>query len=123
VVSVVSESQGNSRRNRIATKTALSLHELSDIMPSKLHMTVPKKFRRNSQIPEILVLHRADLNQGDMQDAHGVRVTRPLRTILDLLETGRVDERHIGQAIDERTDLQRLRRQIAFGRLLARLFP
>ena len=41
--------------------TALSLHELSDIMPSKLHMTVPKHFRRNSRIPEVLILHRADL--------------------------------------------------------------
>src|SRR5260370_25827361 len=77
-------------------ETALSLHELSDIMPSKLHMTVPKKFRRNSQIPEILVLHRADLNEGDVHDPHRVKVTRPLRTILDLLETGRVDMRHIG---------------------------
>jgi len=47
------------------------------------------------------VLHRADLNEGDVQDAHGVKVTRPLRTILDLLETGRVDKRHIGQAIEE----------------------
>ena len=28
-------------------ETALSLHELSDVMPSKLHMTVPKTFRRN----------------------------------------------------------------------------
>jgi predicted transcriptional regulator of viral defense system len=82
-------------------ETALSLHELSDIMPSKLHMTVPKKFRRNSQIPEILVLRRADLNEGNVQAAHGVKVTRPLRTILDLLETGRVDKRHIGQAIEE----------------------
>jgi len=69
-------------------------------MPSKLHMTVPKKFRRNSQIPEILVLHRADLNEGDVQDAHGVKVTRPLRTILDVLETGRVDKTQIGQAIE-----------------------
>jgi predicted transcriptional regulator of viral defense system len=82
-------------------ETALSLHELSDIMPSKLHMTVPKHFRRNSLIPEILVLHRANLNEGDVQDAHGVKVTRPLRTILDLLETGRVDKNQIGQAIDE----------------------
>jgi predicted transcriptional regulator of viral defense system len=30
-------------------ETALSLHELSDIMPSKLHMTVPKSFRRIGQ--------------------------------------------------------------------------
>jgi predicted transcriptional regulator of viral defense system len=81
--------------------TALSLYELSDIMPSKLHMTVPKRFRRNSRIPEILVLHKAELNDGDIQDMHGVRVTRPLRTILDLLESGHVERKLIRQAIDE----------------------
>ena len=43
--------------------TALSLHELSDIMRSKLHMTVPKQFRRNSKIPEIVVLHHAHLDR------------------------------------------------------------
>jgi predicted transcriptional regulator of viral defense system len=81
--------------------TALSLQELSDIMPSKLHMTVPKHFRRNSRIPEILVLHKADLSEGDVQDMHGVRVTRPLRTIVDLLESGHLDRTLIGQAIDQ----------------------
>ncbi len=81
--------------------TALSLHELSDIMPSKLHMTVSKHFRRNSQIPEILVLHRADLAEGDLQEMHGMRVTRPLRTILDLLQAGQVDRSLVRQAIDE----------------------
>lgn len=68
-------------------ETALSLHELSDIMPSKLHMTVPKNFRRNSTIPQILILHRADVDKSDVQDVYGVRVTRPLRTIIDLLRT------------------------------------
>ncbi len=81
--------------------TALSLHELSDIMPSKLHMTVPKHFRRNSRIPEILLLHRADLSEGDVQEMYGMRVTRPLRTILDLLQAGRVDRTLVRQAIDE----------------------
>jgi predicted transcriptional regulator of viral defense system len=81
--------------------TALSLHELSDIMPSKLHMTVPKHFRRNSRIPEVLILHRADLAEGDLQEMQGVRVTRPLRTILDLLQAGQVDPSLIRQAIDE----------------------
>jgi hypothetical protein len=32
---------------------------------------------------------------------HGMRVTRPLRTILDLLQTGHVDRNLIRQAIDE----------------------
>src|SRR6202041_3712492 len=81
--------------------TALSLHELSDIMPSKLHMTVPKHFRRNSRIPEVLVLHRADLSESDIEQMQGGRVTRPLRTVLDLLQTGHVDRNLFRHAIDE----------------------
>jgi predicted transcriptional regulator of viral defense system len=52
--------------------TALSLHELSDLMPAKLHMTVPKVFRRNSAISEILVLHHANLDKAEVQEMHGV---------------------------------------------------
>jgi predicted transcriptional regulator of viral defense system len=58
-------------------ETALSLHELSDIMPSKLHMTVPREFRRTRTIPEIPVLHRAHLDTGEVQEMQGIRVTRP----------------------------------------------
>jgi predicted transcriptional regulator of viral defense system len=82
-------------------ETALSLHELSDIMPSKLHMIVPKAFRRNSEIPKILVLHRADLEASDTQEMHGVRVTRALRTIMDLLRAGHLDRTQLKQAVDE----------------------
>ena len=81
--------------------TALSLHELSDMMPSKLHMTVPREFRRNGKIPEILVLHHAQLDTSNVQEMHGVRVTRPLRTILDLLQSGHVDRSQLKQAVDE----------------------
>ena len=81
--------------------TALSLHELSDSMPSKLHMTVPREFRRNSTIPDILVLHRANLDPSEVQEAHGVRVTRALRTIMDLLRSGHVDRSQLKLAVDE----------------------
>lgn len=81
--------------------TALSLHELSDLMPAKLHMTVPKAFRRSSVIPEILVLHHANLDKADVQEMHGVRVTRPLRTIVDLLRSGTVDRTQLKLAVDE----------------------
>ena len=50
-------------------------------------MTVPTHFRRNSDIPGILVLHYADLPDSDVQTAQGFKFTRPLRTILDLIET------------------------------------
>jgi predicted transcriptional regulator of viral defense system len=82
-------------------ETALSLHDLSDVMPSKLHMTVPIGFRRNSKIPEFLVLYRAQLDTSDVQEMHGVRVTRPLRTIVDLLRSGHLDRSQLKQAVDD----------------------
>lgn len=81
--------------------TALSLHELSDLMPAKLHMTVPHGFRRNSKIPEVLSLHRANVDKSDIQEMHGVRVTRPLRTVVDLLLSGHVDRSQLKRAVDE----------------------
>src|SRR5881296_2465622 len=51
--------------------TALSLYDLSDLNPAKLHMTVPADFRRSSAIPGILVLHYADLSRSDVQMAQG----------------------------------------------------
>ena len=65
-------------------QTALSIHELSDLNPAKLHMTVPAAFRRTAKTPNVLVLHRANLNQTDIEPRQGFAVTRPLRTIADL---------------------------------------
>ncbi|HMF78660.1 MAG TPA: type IV toxin-antitoxin system AbiEi family antitoxin domain-containing protein [Bryobacteraceae bacterium] len=80
-------------------QTALSLHELSDINPAKLHMTAPRKFRRNSEIPGVLVLHYADLTHNDVQAGPGFKFTRPLRTIIDVMEADEVEHGFIRQAI------------------------
>lgn len=91
--------------------TALSLYDLSDLNPSKLHMTVPMDFRRNSEIPGILVLHYADLPESDVQAAQGFKVTRPLRAILDLIEVGTVERNFIGQALRQALDRGLVTRQ------------
>ena len=65
-------------------ETALSHYEISDVNPAKIHMTVPKKFRRNSEIPKVLVLHKTDLLKKDIQEVHGFSLTKPLRTIIDV---------------------------------------
>jgi predicted transcriptional regulator of viral defense system len=85
-------------------QTALSLYELSDLNPAKLHMTVPPRFRRNSEIPGILVLHCADVPGSDVKTAQGYQFTRPLRTILDLIETGEVETNFIRQALRQAVD-------------------
>ena len=91
--------------------TALGLYDLSDLNPAKLHMTVPTDFRRNSEIPGILVLHYADLPESDVQAAQGYRFTRPLRTILDLIDAGTVERTFINQALRQALDRGLIRRQ------------
>ena len=91
--------------------TALSLYDLSDLNPAKLHMTVPTDFRRNSDIPGILLLHYADLPDSDVQTAQGFKFTRPLRTILDLIEAETVEQRFIRQALRQAVDRGLITRQ------------
>jgi len=92
-------------------QTALSLYDLSDLNPANLHMTVPSDFRRNSEIPGILVLHYADLPKSDVQAGSGFKFTRPLRTILDLIETGTVERNFIRQALRQAVERGLITRQ------------
>ena len=80
-------------------QTALSLYELSDVMPSKLHMTVPPNFRRNAPVPGILVIHKAALESQDIEEREGYRVAKPLRTITDLLIEGTEDRNQLRSAL------------------------
>jgi predicted transcriptional regulator of viral defense system len=91
--------------------TALTLHDLSDVNPPKLHVTVPATFRRNSDIPGILVLHHADMPEKDVQAAQGFKFTRPFRTILDVIDEGTVERTFIRQAIRQAVDRGLITRQ------------
>ena len=82
-------------------QTALSIYELSDVNPAKLHMTVPPTFRRSAKIPTILVLHYAALDGKDVEQWQGFSVTRPVRTIVDLAATELVSRDIIAQALAE----------------------
>jgi len=99
--SLWSRNRGEAPQGVYSHQTALNLYDLSDIMPAKLHMTVPRSFRRNSEIPRVLVLHFADLHQSDIGAADGVRVTKPIRTIVDLVAGGDVPLATLRQALRE----------------------
>lgn len=71
-------------------QTALSLHELTDVMPSRLHITVPKTFRRSAPIPRFIVLHISDLPSSDVEQIDGVPATKVLRTLIDVAASGEV---------------------------------
>ncbi len=82
-------------------QTALSVHELSDVNPARLHMTIPVTFRRRAKPPKILVLHRASLDESEVEQRQGFAVTRPLRSISDLAATESVSQDIVAQALSE----------------------
>ena len=91
--------------------TALTLHELSDAMPAKLHMTVPPGFQRMAAIPEVLRLHRARLAERDIDTIDGVHVTTPLRTLIDVIIEGNLAPELQAQAVNEALRRGLVRRQ------------
>jgi predicted transcriptional regulator of viral defense system len=86
-------------------ETALSIHELSDVIPASLHMTVPLSFRRSAKIPAVLVIHRTTLASADIQAMEGYSVTCPLRTTIDVAAAATISADLLEQAV--RQGLQR----------------
>jgi predicted transcriptional regulator of viral defense system len=77
-------------------ETALALHDLSDVLPSRVHMTIPASWRsRRLRVPPGLVLHYADIADvggvGGVADADrtgfsAVEITTPLKSLRDCFE-------------------------------------
>lgn len=82
-------------------QTALDIHELSDMMPAKMHLSVPTRFRRRLEIPKNLYLHFVDLIESDMETRQGYKVTTALRTLIDIIDEGIVPQEQVIQAIRE----------------------
>lgn len=70
-------------------ETALSIHELSDANPARLQMTVPPSFRRTASVPKVLVLHRARLGGGEIEQRQGFAVTKVIRAVADVAALGK----------------------------------
>jgi predicted transcriptional regulator of viral defense system len=81
----------------VSHETALSVHELGDVDPAHVHLTVPPNFR---QADPGLIIHRAELPDRDVEEHDGFRVTTPLRSLLDVA-AGELDLDQLAQAIEE----------------------
>ena len=69
----------------VSHETALAVHELGDVMPARVHLTVPPSFQM--QAPAV-VIHKALLEPSDIERFEGFSVTTPVRSILDSAATG-----------------------------------
>ncbi len=65
----------------VSHESALILHDLTDLLPNEIHLTVPRRFRKEP--PAGCVLHKAILPRRDVEQRTGFGVTTPSRTLLD----------------------------------------
>lgn len=81
----------------VSHETAMSVHELGDVDPARVHLTAPQNFRQKD--PGV-VIHRAEVPRSDVEEHDGFRVTTPLRSLLDVA-TGDLDLDQLARAIEE----------------------
>jgi predicted transcriptional regulator of viral defense system len=67
----------------ISHESALSMYDVSDVSPAKIHVTVPRSFRTHRVVPAHLVLHRAELDEGETDMIEGIPVTTLERAVRD----------------------------------------
>lgn len=82
-------------------ETALMLHDLSDALPGKRHMTVPASWsKRRLRLPRGLVLHYAPVPKTATTWLDPIPLTTPLRTVADCA-AAEVAEDLVHQAVEQ----------------------
>lgn len=80
-------------------ETALMLHELSDVLPRKVNMTLPLGWsKRRLRVPEGVLLHHGDIKKDERIDIGAIPVTNVRRTLLDCIDA-HVSFEHIDAAL------------------------
>ena len=85
----------------ISHQTALSLHGLSDVLPSQLHLTVPDAWRRRRlRVPDGVVIHYTDVAPEERSWFGPIVATTARRTLSDCAKAGLSPEL-LGQAAQQ----------------------
>lgn len=75
-------------RGIISHESALALHALADVNPSRIHLTVPRNNHPRAAGGELYRVHRRDLQAAHVTSVDGIPVTTVARTIKDCVKTG-----------------------------------
>lgn len=88
-------------RGVLSHATALERHDLCDVNPSRIDLTLPRAYDVNPrrEIPGHLQLHFEDIPSEDLTMIEGLPIVTPLRAIVDTI-TGGVRADLVQQAID-----------------------
>ncbi len=85
----------------ISHESALVVHELGDVMPAKVNITVPPKFRK--EIPSGIIYHKGNIKPEEIETRDDFSVTTPIKTIIDVAESISLEqlEQVIRDALDK----------------------
>lgn len=73
----------------VSHHSALALHALSDVLPARIHLTLPDAWRRRRfRVPDDIVLHHGDIESGDRSWFGAVPATSPRRSLNDCAKNG-----------------------------------
>ncbi len=100
-------------RGVVSHESALSVHELSDLDPRHIHLTVPPEFRMHD---DAVVIHLNEIDDNDIEQRAGFRLTTPLRTIVDVAQSDTSQEhidRAVADALEKGVASRRLLREAA----------
>lgn len=103
-----SRGRNDSPQGVFSHRTALALHELTDVNPARIDLTVPPAFRKGSEIPPVLRLHFAEVAAPDIDVVENVPVTTALRTILDVWREQTLQESSLRDAFHDARRLGKL---------------
>ena len=74
----------SNREGVFSHETALALHELSDVMPARAHVSLPVAWKaRRLRVPDGVAPHYATVKPQERQWVGALPVTDPARTLLD----------------------------------------
>lgn len=74
-------------------QTALALHGLSDVLPARVHLTLPTSWNaRRLRVPDDVVLHYANVATGDRSWFGAVPATSACRSLSDYAHDGLAPE-------------------------------
>lgn len=85
------------RKGVVSHESALAVHELGDVNPASVHLSVPPGFRAKA---EGVVLHRVVVEPSEREEHSGFWVTTPLRSLVDMAG-GSLDLDQVATAVAE----------------------
>lgn len=83
----------------VSHETALAVHGLGELLPTRTHLTIPTSFRKKP--PPGCVMHKCELADDEIERREGFQVTSPLRTLLDVAGQAAVTQEQLNQIVEQ----------------------